>query len=399
MIDQATPNESPISRDEMFAAARALIERGYQVILLYGTTTDGICECSWGPQRKSPGKHARERRWVQRPIRTVEALTARWERADGRPNIGVMPDDSLIVIDVDGKKGKRSAETLAALAAEHGPLSEPQLTTPSGGWHLVFRLPSGTDPATLPNRSGVAEGIDILRLGRQFVAVPSQIGMLRYTGSLPPRDELAILPAAWVAFLQSLGGDGHSEHAPRDAAARDARLAMLKAPSIEKVREVVACIPNPGPTDRNKYMWMAYAIMGACGREATVEGLDIWMDWAGKWEGPVDPVADERAFVTIPRENVHTGWTDLWRLAHATDTMRPPSVWPTHRQSMRPCHQPTARTPGPRRWPPLRSPCTKSSSRCESTSSQSPNPFGATRSVTRRSMSVHTREREQLKQV
>src|SRR5439155_25141000 len=71
MIDQATPNESPISRDEMFAAARALIERGYQVILLYGTTTDGICECSWGPQRKSPGKHPRERRWVQRPIRTV----------------------------------------------------------------------------------------------------------------------------------------------------------------------------------------------------------------------------------------------------------------------------------------------------------------------------------------
>ena len=314
MIDQATPNESPISRDEMFAAARALIERGYQVILLYGTTTDGICECSWGPQRKSPGKHPRERRWVQRPIRTVEALTARWERADGRPNIGVMPDDTLIVIDVDRKKGKRGAETLAALAAEHGPLSEPQLTTPSGGWHLVFRLPSGTDPATLPNRSGVAEGIDILRLGRQFVAVPSQIGMLRYTGSLPPRDELAILPAAWVAFLQSLGGDGHSEHAPRDAAARDARLAMLKAPSIEKVREVVACIPNPGPTDRNKYMWMAYAIMGACGREATVEGLDIWMDWAGKWEGPVDPVADERAFVTIRWENVHTGWTDLWRL-------------------------------------------------------------------------------------
>ena len=59
MIDQATPNESPISRDEMFAAARALIERGYHVILLYGTTIVGICECSWARsarvQASTPG--------------------------------------------------------------------------------------------------------------------------------------------------------------------------------------------------------------------------------------------------------------------------------------------------------------------------------------------------------
>src|SRR5207244_2499523 len=34
-----------------------------------------------------------------------------------------------------------------------------------------------------------------------------------------------------------------------------------------------------------------------------------------KWDGTVDPVADEHAFVTIRWEHVDKGWTDLWRLA------------------------------------------------------------------------------------
>src|SRR5207237_3727544 len=120
------------------------------------------------------------------------------------PNIGVMPDDGLIVIDVDRKKGKRGAETLAALAAEHGQLGHAQQTTPSGGWHFVFRLPSGTDPNTLPNRSDVAEGIDVLRAGKQLVAAPSQIGARRYTGPPPPRDGPPGVPTPDVCFLQSV---------------------------------------------------------------------------------------------------------------------------------------------------------------------------------------------------
>jgi hypothetical protein len=310
----ASPSDEPrLGRANLREAANALLDRGYQLTLLYGTTPEGICECRFGPGCKSPGKHPRERSWVTRPIRSPDELDVRWEQASGTPNIGIMPDDGLIVIDVDRKKGKRGAETLAALTAEHGQLGHAQQTTPSGGWHFVFRLPPGTDPATLPNRSDVAEGIDVLRAGRQFVATPSQIGARRYTGSLPPRDDLPVLPTQWLSFLQSLGSDGEKERAPTDAAALEGRLAALKAPSVEKVREVVTCIPNPGDTDRGKYMWMAHAIRGACGRDATEEGLDIFTDWAAKWDGTVDPVADERAFVTIRWENVDKGWTDLWR--------------------------------------------------------------------------------------
>src|SRR5258708_25592600 len=202
------PTQAPrLNREKMLVAARGLIEHGYQLALLYGTDTEGVCECASGPRCRSPGKHPQERHWVQRPIRTPEELNARWQQASGTPNIGVMPDDGLIVIDVDRKKGKRGAETLAAPEAEHGPLGNPHQTTPSGGLHFVFRLPPGIDPATLPNRSQVADGVDILREGRQFVAAPSQIGAHRDAGALPPRDELPVLPPAWFALLLSLCGD------------------------------------------------------------------------------------------------------------------------------------------------------------------------------------------------
>ncbi len=235
------PTREPrLNRDEMLAAARDLIEHGYQLTLLYGTDAEGVCECASGPRCKSPGKHPRERQWIQRPIRTPEELTARWQQASGTPNIGVMPDDGLLVIDVDRKKGKRGTETLAAIEAESGTLGNPHQTTPSGGLHFVFRLPPETDPATLPNRSDFGEGIDILRVGRQFVAAPSQIGARPYAGSLPSRDELPVLPATWLTLLQSRGGEAPSERTPTDPSALQARLEALKAPSLDDLWKLAA---------------------------------------------------------------------------------------------------------------------------------------------------------------
>src|SRR2546426_5189195 len=153
-IDPTTPTEGRLTRDTIHEVARELVRSGYQLTLLYGTDLEGICECPRGSRCTSAGKHPRERGWVDNPIRTVEELAARWERAQGIPDLGVMPDNELLVIDVDRKNGKRGGETLAALEGEHGPLGKPDQITPSGGWHFVFRLPPGTDPATLPNRSG-----------------------------------------------------------------------------------------------------------------------------------------------------------------------------------------------------------------------------------------------------
>lgn len=314
-IQPATEGESRLSRDEMLDFAEGLVRRGYQLVLLYGTSPDGACECPRGAGCQSPGKHPRERRWTERPIRTLDELASRWSLAHGAPNLGVMPDDGLIVIDVDRKNDKRGAETLAELEKQHGSLGAPDQITPSSGLHFVFRLPEGVQPASLPNRSGVAEGIDVLRSGRQFVAAPSQIGARRYQGSLPRREEMRVLPAPWLAYLQSLGGDATSDRASVDLAALSTRLEWLRGPSVAKVREVVKHIPNEAETTRQHYVWMAHAIKGAVGPEGDADGLGVFLDWAGGWNGPVDPVEDERVYTTISWQNVHSGWPDLWKLA------------------------------------------------------------------------------------
>src|SRR5690348_6771078 len=106
----ASEGEAPI-----LSAARRLVEGGYQLTLLYGTDPSGVCLCSEGTQCKSAGKHPRARGWARSPIRSAAELQERWLRAGGSPNIGIVPDSGLVVIDVDRKKGRRGGETLAAL--------------------------------------------------------------------------------------------------------------------------------------------------------------------------------------------------------------------------------------------------------------------------------------------
>lgn len=313
--DFEASREGRLTRDRMYDAAVDLIGKGYQLTLLFGTAPDGTCDCQRGVQCSSPGKHPQARKWTEHPVRTPEALASNWLPAKGTPNLGVMPDDTFVVIDVDRKNGKRGAEMLAGLQREYGSLGDPDQITPSSGLHFVFRLPAGTDPASIPNRSGVVEGIDVLRRGRQFVAAPSQIGMRRYQGSLPRVEEIRELPAPWLAHLQSLGGDAAAERGPVDPTVEQIRLKALEAPSIEKVQGVVGYVPNFPDTTREQYVWMAHAIKGAAGREAEAEGLEIFLTWAGRWDGRVDPSEDERVFTTINWANVRTGWPVLWKVA------------------------------------------------------------------------------------
>jgi hypothetical protein len=199
-MDSPTQNQTLLSSEKMKEAAESLVRRGYQLVLLYGAVPKGVCTCRRWRECKSSGKHPLERDWAHRAIRTVSELESRWQRAPATPNIGIIPTDDMVVVDVDRKNGKQGAETLERLQRQHGPLGEPHQTTPSGGWHFVFRLPKGADATRLPNRSGVLDGFDILRSGRQFVAASSQVGDRRYVGSLPSRAELPKVPAEWLNY-------------------------------------------------------------------------------------------------------------------------------------------------------------------------------------------------------
>lgn len=79
----------------------------------------------------------------------------------------------------------------------------------------------------------------------------------------------------------------------------------LRAPSPELVAEVVAKIPNTNEHfgDRDSYIRMGYAIKAACGQEHEGEALDVWMEWAARWEGSgssaPDPEVAERDFLRM----------------------------------------------------------------------------------------------------
>jgi hypothetical protein len=327
-----TASTASPSRGPVFDAARQYIERGYPVVLLHGVQ-DGACTCLRGAQCQSAGKHPVANAWQEHAARTVEVLQECWDNRFGtRTNIGVLvaDEDRVLLIDVDVKGDKQGDQTLKDWGHELGIDFEQYLTqvTPSGGRHYAFRIPEEVDSPSLPNRTNVARGIDVLRNGRQFVVAPSTVGGGRRYHRLgddtpvvlPPIDQLPEAPLPLIEHLRSLGGDRTRTREPVTD------VESLRAPSVEKVREVVSYIPNNEDVDRGKYIWMAYRIVAACGRGNEPDARDIFLEWASHYPG-ADADKDARVFDTLDWAKVHGGWADLWHFASrhgydATDERR-----------------------------------------------------------------------------
>lgn len=95
----------------------------------------------------------------------------------------------------------------------------------------------------------------------------------------------------------------------RSAAARDVDQSSLRAPSIEKLREVMASVPNAPDVDRDEYLQVAAAVRAAAGPECETEGLEIFLDWSSKWEGGSDPEYDQRTFRSLtPPHSIGFGY-------------------------------------------------------------------------------------------
>ncbi len=98
----------------------------------------------------------------------IRAWWTRWPDA----NIGLAMGGEFSAIDIDVKNGTNGFTTLAALEAEHGKLpATPRQHTPSGGLHLLFRLPEGV---AIPNSAGkLGPGLDTRGNGGYIIAAPS----------------------------------------------------------------------------------------------------------------------------------------------------------------------------------------------------------------------------------
>jgi hypothetical protein len=104
----------------------------------------------------------------QHRLPTPEEVARWFRRRDA--NVGVVTGavSNLVVLDVDPQHG--GEDSLAALQAQHGPLPRTvEATTGGGGRHCYFAHPGGH----VPNRIGIAPGLDLRGDGGLVVAPPS----------------------------------------------------------------------------------------------------------------------------------------------------------------------------------------------------------------------------------
>jgi hypothetical protein len=109
---------------------------------------------------------------------TDEQKIRQWWAHTPNANIGIVTGlDSVIVLDVDIKGGKRGDESLLALFDQHGGIDTLMAKTPSGGFHLYMLA---NPNHTYSNAVDFAEGLDFRADNGYIVAPPSQIGGVSY---------------------------------------------------------------------------------------------------------------------------------------------------------------------------------------------------------------------------
>jgi hypothetical protein len=185
----------PAKSPSLVAVARACLARGWSVIPVE-------------PRGKRPTVA-----WLEFQHRSpTEREVAQWfgRRRDANLAIVTGAVSGLMVLDVDPRHGGDAS--LAALEAGHDALPRTvEAITGGGGRHCYFEHPGGT----VPNRVGIAPGIDLRGDGGVVVAPPSvHSSGRRYAwalGRAPDQAPLAPLPPWVLAFARPAGPRaGHS---------------------------------------------------------------------------------------------------------------------------------------------------------------------------------------------
>lgn len=146
----------------MIKYALAYAKRGFPVVRLHTLTHNGQCTCGANPC-KPAGKHPVG---SPHPTTSADAIKA-WPNVP--MNVGIYPDQSFFVLDVDSGSG--GLTTLAQWEVQHGRLpATPTVRTGSGGFHFYFARPAGLH---VKNWVKFAPGCDVRADGGMVVAPPS----------------------------------------------------------------------------------------------------------------------------------------------------------------------------------------------------------------------------------
>jgi hypothetical protein len=274
---------------------------------------------------KAPGKRRLDGRWTGYPFLTQppsEGDIRQWEAWGA--NIG-LHGQSFPGLDIDSEDEQLTQFVVQEALRILGPA--PIRTSRPPRRLLVYRTdaPFPRQRATITYK-GRDHVLEVLGQGRQYLVHGRHPSGADYAWEGKPLWEHApdILTTISVELVvgfferlrRKLGDRAQVRIAAVDVAeAPPPPQEDLRADSIEALRELVEHIPNEY-AERETYIQVGYAIKAAAGPEHEAEALDIYQQWAAKWEGGNSPdvVAHDWSGMRGP---YRIGWDYLARMQGA----------------------------------------------------------------------------------
>lgn len=284
---------------------------------------------------KAPGIRRHDGKWTGYRWRNHSpSANDRQAMLDTKANIGLRTKH-FPVIDVDCTDPELAATIEREVHACLGPAPVRIGRPPKRS--LLYTTSSPFPKATLHiTRNGEKHMVEVLADGQQSVIAGIHPGTMQpFTWDRPlgtvTAASLTVINATTVtsllerlqATLTPLGWTCTTSHGTSPREHSPVPQAELLAPSIEALREAMPFIPNDEKYENfDSYLAMMYAVRAASAKDPTA-GLEIFQEWAARWEGATDPGSVERDW-----NGLHPPFTIGWEMIasrarqHGFDTAR-----------------------------------------------------------------------------
>lgn len=185
------------------ALENALLLSKYNVktIPLY-RVVDGVCNCHKRERCESPGKHPVWKKFYEKATSDPQEIIDLYTKSFYNVGIPTGEVNGLVILDFDGEEGMR---TLAQWR-ERGLSDTWEVTTASGGKHLIYSLPYDVEIDGIPFEvrntvKSIGSGVDV-RGEHGFTVAPGSIALKgQYVWDKSPEDEECAEVDAWMLRL------------------------------------------------------------------------------------------------------------------------------------------------------------------------------------------------------
>jgi len=254
--------------NEKLEAALEYAKAGLPVFPCYGII-DRKCECGGSVDGCSPGKHPRIGGGLHNATTDLATITNWWLRWPNANIAIIFEGTGLCAIDIDRKEDVDGYLWLEAF--EDQLPSCPRQITPSGGMHLILKVPEGETVRNSQDK--LARGVDVRGDGGYIMAAPSDhaAGSSYYWEDSPVEFDPPLMPT-WLVEL--IGANVQRSSLPGGEKWR-----VSNEMDESKRAEILDALQYIDPETRHTWLRVGMAIHSEFAHEG---GLDLWDEWSAK---------------------------------------------------------------------------------------------------------------------